>query len=298
MAERDYAQAWPTPERTSFLPGTSIEIVRPRPIAAPPEHALFDFDGTLSLVREGWMEIMVPMMVGILLPVARKDESPASIEALVRDFVSELTGKQTIYQMMRLAEEMKSRGGRARDPQDYKGQYHDLLMARIASRRKGLADGSVAREDMLVPGSLQILAMLRERGVAVHVASGTDERYVLEEAGLLGIDEFAPGAIHGAQADHRTFSKEMVIKRILESNGIEGGRFMAFGDGYVEIADCKAVGGLAVAVASDEAGRSGKCDAWKRGRLIGAGADIVIPDFREAGSLLDHIWSGGGEGVQ
>ena len=33
----------------------------------------------------------------------------------------------------------------------------------------------------------------------------------------------------------------------------------------------------------------------QRERLIGAGADIVIPDYREAGALLDYIWSGGGE---
>jgi phosphoglycolate phosphatase len=295
MAERDYTEAWPAPSRTSFVRGTSIELVRPRPLAAPPEHALFDFDGTLSLVREGWMDIMVPMMVRILLPFARKTEDPASIEALVRDFVGELTGKQTIYQMMRLAEELESRGGRPLDPSEYKAEYHDLLMQRIASRREGLADGSIRREDMLVPGSLSILGMLKEKGVAIHVASGTDEPYVLEEARLLGIDEYAPGSIHGAQADHRTFSKEMVIRRILETNGIEGARLLAFGDGYVEIADCKAVGGLAVAVASDEAGRSGKPDAWKRRRLIGAGADIVIPDYREAGPLLEYIWTGGGE---
>jgi phosphoglycolate phosphatase-like HAD superfamily hydrolase len=298
VAERDYAAAWPAPSSTSFIRGTSIELVRPRPIAAPPEHALFDFDGTLSLVREGWMDIMVPMMVRILLPFAGEAESPESIGALVRDFVGELTGKQTVYQMMRLAEEVKSRGGRPRDPLEYKAEYHDLLMARIASRREGLADGSIRREEMLVPGSLSVLGLLKERGVAIHVASGTDEPYVLEEAGLLGIDEYAPGSIHGAQADHRTFSKEMVIRRILDTNRIEGSKLLAFGDGYVEIADCKAVGGLAVAVASDEAGRSGKPDAWKRRRLIGAGADIVIPDYREAGPLLDYIWSGGGEAAR
>jgi phosphoglycolate phosphatase-like HAD superfamily hydrolase len=241
------------------------------------------------------MGVMVPMMVRVLLPLARKGEAEEDIEALVRDFVSNLTGKQTVYQMIRLAEEVKARGGQPREPLEYKAAYHDLLMARIASRRNGLADGSIHREEMLVPGSLEILAMLRERGVEIHVASGTDELYVLEEARLLGIDEFAPGSIHGAQADHRTFSKEMVIRRILETNGIEGQGLVAFGDGFVEIVDCKAVGGLAVAVASDEAGKSGKPDQWKRDRLIGAGADIVIPDFREAGPLLDYIWSGTGE---
>ena len=67
---------------------------------------------------------------------------------------------------------------------------------------------------------------------------------------------------------------------------------MGFGDGYVEIRDVKAVGGMAVAVASDEAGRSGKPDPWKRDRLIGAGADLVIPDFRDWSALIDYFWSG------
>ncbi|MDR2849523.1 MAG: HAD family hydrolase, partial [Verrucomicrobiota bacterium] len=178
--------------------------------------------------------------------------------------------------------------------QDYKAEYHDLLMARIAARRRGLADGSVPRGDWLVPGSLEILSGLRERGVAIYIASGTDEAYVLEEARLLGLDGFAPDRIYGAQADFASFSKEQVIRRILRENRVDGAALLAFGDGYVEIADSKAVGGFAVAVASDETARSGRCDAWKRERLIGAGADLVIPDYREAGPLLGYLWQDGG----
>ncbi len=291
MSERDYVSVWPVPESTHVLTGTSIEIVRPRTFGQVPKHALFDFDGTLSLIREGWIDIMLPLLTAHLLPYAKAGETAESISSLVRNFVTELTGKQTIYQMMRLAEEIRLRGGTPADPQAYKADYHDRLMARIDSRRKGLADGSVAREDLLVPGSLEILTDLRERGTAIYIASGTDEQYVLEEARLLGLDEFAPGRIYGAQADHASFSKELVIQRILKENAVDGAALIAFGDGYVEIADCKAVGGVAVAVASDEAARSGTCDAWKRERLIGAGADFVIPDFREASALLDYIWT-------
>jgi len=291
LSERDYVSVCPVPACTSLLPGTSIEIVRPRTFRQAPKHALFDFDGTLSLVREGWMEIMIPLLTGHLLPYARAGETPESVAALVRQFVTELTGKQTIYQMIRLAEEVRLRGGTPADPQAYKAEFHDRLMARIASRRKGLADGSVPRESLLVPGSLEILSDLRTRGTAIYIASGTDEQYVHEEARLLGIDEYAPGRIYGAQADHASFSKELVIRRILSENAVAGEALVAFGDGYVEIADCKAVGGLAVAVASDEVGRSGRCDAWKRERLIGAGADIVIADFSESSALLDAIWS-------
>lgn len=290
MNERDFAPVCPVPSEVRVAPGTSIEVVRERLLRRPPRHALFDFDGTLSLIREGWMELMVPLLSERLMPYARADESPESIAALVRDFVTELTGKQTIYQMIRLAEEIRRRGGAPLDPLDYKAEYHDRLMARIEARRTGLADGSIPREAYLVAGSLELLAALRERGTAIYIASGTDEAYVLEEARLLGLDAFAAGRIYGAQADYRSFSKEMVIRRILKENAVDGESLAAFGDGYVEIADCHAVGGLAVAVATDETARSGRCDAWKRARLIGAGADLVVPDYREARALVDYVW--------
>jgi hypothetical protein len=45
-----------------------------------------------------------------------------------------------------------------------------------------------------------------------------------------------------------------------------------------------------VAVASDEAHNgSGRVDAWKRERLLGVGADVVIPDYRDAVPLLNYI---------
>jgi phosphoglycolate phosphatase-like HAD superfamily hydrolase len=291
VPEGDFAATHAVPERPTFLAGTSIELLGPLSLASPPRHALFDFDGTLSLVREGWMEIMVPMMVEFLLPCAGSDETQASLETLVRNFVSELTGKQTIYQMMRFVEEIRHRGGTPLEAQAYKDEYHSRLMTRIADRREGLASGKTAPKEYLVPGSQEILEALRSRDVAIYIASGTDEAYVIEEARLLGLEGYAPGRIYGAQKDHLSFSKEMVIRRILSENHVEGSSLLAFGDGYVEISDCKAAGGTAIAVASDEAGRSGKADPWKRGRLIAAGADLVIPDYQESGALIDWIWS-------
>ncbi|MFH2113005.1 MAG: HAD family hydrolase [Spirochaetota bacterium] len=292
MLERDYAPVWPLPEQTSFITGTSIEIVRKPGFPLRPQHALFDFDGTLSLVREGWNQVMEPMFVHALLPFARPTETEESIVALVKNFVTGLTGKQTIYQAMRLADEIRERGGKPRKPEEYKAEYHERLMDRISHRREGLSRGTIAREECLVPGSIEILELLRERGVAIYIASGTDEPYVIEEAALLGLDSYAPGRIYGAQADHASFSKEMVIRRILQENRVDGTLLLAFGDGYVEIADCKAAGGTAIAVASDEETRSGKPDAWKRERLIGAGADLVIPDYANARALVDYLWTG------
>ncbi len=65
--EPDYRRTVTGEVRSRFLPGTSIEIVREVDRAARFRHVLFDFDGTLSLIREGWPEVMVPMMVEVLV---------------------------------------------------------------------------------------------------------------------------------------------------------------------------------------------------------------------------------------
>ena len=40
-----------------------IEIIRTDASAAKAKVVIFDFDGTLSLIRSGWMDVMVPMCV-------------------------------------------------------------------------------------------------------------------------------------------------------------------------------------------------------------------------------------------
>jgi phosphoglycolate phosphatase-like HAD superfamily hydrolase len=286
--EDDYRPVKATVASGRFLPGYSIEVIRERTDHEPLRHALFDFDGTLSLIRQGWMEVMVPLMVEILMETGT-DESPHAIETLVREFVMELTGKQTIYQMIRLAEEVQKRGRPPLEPNAYKCMYHDRLMKVIADRREALRSGSAHPDEMLVPGSRVLLDELRRRGVALYVASGTDEPYVIEEVRLLKLDEYFGPHVYGALDDLKAFSKAMVIERILRENNVPGAQLFGFGDGYVEIQNIKAVGGVAVAVASDEVERSGKPDAWKRERLIGAGADLVIPDYQDARALLDYL---------
>jgi phosphoglycolate phosphatase len=288
--EEDFQRVASASEKYPFLPGTSIEIVRPLGGREPPRHVLFDFDGTLSLVREGWMDVMIPLMVEILAATGT-GESREQLAAVARDFVTELTGKQTVYQMIRLAEEVRKRGGTPEEPVAYKQAYHDRLMARIAGRSEAIRSRQASPREMLVPYSLDLLDELRRRDVALYVASGTDEKYVLEEVELLGLDEYFGKHVYGALEDYKSFSKAMVIERILKENRVEGASLLGFGDGFVEIQNIKTVGGLAVAVASDEAGRSGKPDAWKRDRLIGAGADLVIPDFRDCAPLVAYLWN-------
>ena len=289
--EEDYRRVVHETGPTRRIPNTDIEIIHSRALGPPPQHVLFDFDGTLSLVREGWPEVMIPMMVEILEATGAKEPTEA-LRSLCAEFVTNLTGKQTIYQIIRLAEEVSRRGGQPEDPLVYKQMYLDRLLERIAGRREGLHTGRISPREMLVPYALELLDAVGERGATLYVASGTDEPHVLDEVRLLGLDGYFGRRVYGAQDDYKTFSKAQVIERILRENDLGGRALLGFGDGYVEIRDVKAVGGVAVAVASDEAGRSGKPDPWKRDRLIGAGADLVIPDYHDYQPLLEYLWSG------
>jgi phosphoglycolate phosphatase-like HAD superfamily hydrolase len=200
-----------------------------------------------------------------------------------------LNGRQTIYQMMQLADEVRARNGTPEEPLVYKHRYHDLLMERIKGRLEGLRNGSTTPDEWTVPGSHAFLRALKARGLTLFLASGTDESFVKQEAALLGVSEFFGPHIYGALDDHAKFSKKMIIERILAENHLEGEALLGFGDGFVEIEEVRKVGGVAVAVASDEVKRQG-VNAWKRDRLVRAGADIVIPEYRRADRLLAYLF--------
>jgi phosphoglycolate phosphatase len=276
------------PAMSCFVPGTQIEIINRHIERGHIRFALFDFDGTISLIREGWQGIMIPMMVEILLETP-DHESEAELTHVVTEFVTRLTGKQTIYQMIQLAAEVEKRGGTPEQPLHYKHAYLERLWTRIEDRVAHLKAGRRNPEELTVPGALNLLAALRARDITCYLASGTDRPYVLDEAGALGLPRFFDGRIYGALEDYTNFSKRMVIERILRENHLAGPELVAFGDGFVEIEDAKAVGGIAVGVASNEATRQG-IDAWKRDRLIQAGADLIIPDFREYKVLVEYLF--------
>lgn len=267
-------------------------LVEFRPgFAARPQisQAVFDFDGTLSIIREGWPAVMLGMFAEMLPPQA--GDTDEAVRAMLFDDMMSLNGKQTIYQMIRFAERVKERGGSPMEPLWYKHEYLRRLDEKIKSRLEGIQSGKIPAGAFLVTGSIHLLELLRKRGVNLYLASGTDEPFVKREAALLGVAPFFGEKIYGAKDDYKQFSKKMVIERILRENQIAGANLLAFGDGYVEIQNTKEAGGMAIAVASDEANNgSGKIDEWKRNRLVGVGADMVIPDYRDAEALLEAIF--------
>jgi phosphoglycolate phosphatase-like HAD superfamily hydrolase len=264
-------------------------VLRPSFVPRPGiSHVLFDFDGTLSLIRQGWPDVMVPMFTE-LLP-ARMDETEADRRKMAFEDIMHLNGKQTIYQMIQLCNRIKERGGVPQEPLWYKHEYLRRLDVLIKARLDGLRQGTIGPDDLLVHGARSLLQNLHRRGLPLYLASGTDEVFVKQEAELLDLTRYFGARIYGAQDDYKNFSKKMVIERIIHENEIRGEQLLSFGDGYVEIQNTKEAGGLAVAVASDEANNgSGHMDDWKRERLWGVGADVLIPDFRDATPVLELI---------
>ena len=265
-----------------------IETLNPGADASRSRVVLFDFDGTISLIRAGWVDVMVPMMMESLLEL-NSGESEAELRAVVEEFVGRLTGRQTIYQMIEFAGHIEKRGGTPLDAVEYKHIYLDRLSEKIKDRIAGLEAGSIAPDEMVVPGGRRLLDALKERGLKMYLASGTDQQYMRAEARLLRVHSFFDGGCYGALDDYKSFSKKILIERIIRDSEFEGREFLGFGDGFVEIENVKEVGGLAVGVATDEP----DCldvDPVKRDRLASVGADWIVPNYSAHDELMQALF--------
>lgn len=256
--------------------------VRPRIRAA-----LFDFDGTLSTLRRGWEGVMEPFMVE---SIAGGETPDASLASEVAAYVDRSAGVQTIHQMQWLADAVKARGrnpGATDDPWAYKAEYNRRLMEDVERRIGAIASGRSVRTEFLMRGSEAFLQALVARGIGIRVASGTDEPDVRREAGVLGLDGYFQ-EIAGAPPGRVDCSKEAVLRRLFAEGGLEGPQVVVFGDGKVEISLARAMGAIAVGVASDEERRSGM-NPVKRKRLADAGAHAVVDCFDPLEGLLSWL---------
>ncbi len=264
-----------------------IEIIHPSP-AVRPRLAMFDFDGTLSLVRSGWQELMRELMVEMLLG-APQPEAPAELEHAATQFIAHSTGLPTLGQMAWLADEIERRGGAAASAVEYKRRFEERLRERIERRLAGQRRGAQPPDALLVPGARALLEALRRRGMALALVSGTDRDAVIYEAGALGIAEYFGTRIYGPGPHDPGFAKPSAIAQLLSEEGLPGTALVGFGDGPVETTATRAAGGLPVGVALDEA-HGTALDPAKRTALIAAGAGIIIPHFGEHARLVELIF--------
>lgn len=262
------------------------EIIAPDLRRPDVSHVIFDFDGTLSWLRSGWPNLMVQLFAEFL-PAEMRDAD--GVRSQMRRDVLALNGKPSIHQMRRFREHALGLNVTTPAPDALLDLYLQRLDKTLQQRIDLVVRHEARREQFVIAGALPILDELRARKMKLIILSGTDEPDVKREAVLLGLQPYFGEHIFGSTPG-LNFSKKQVIDRIMHDEGIQGAHLLSFGDGPVEIEFTKAVGGLAIGVASDERVHgSGVIDEDKREHLLRAGADAIIPDYRSAQPILDTI---------
>lgn len=265
----------------------SIEIIinenKKRNIKA----VIFDFDGTISTLRQGWEETMQPMMIEM---ICGKTIPTEDIINMVNQYIDESTGIQTIYQMEWLQKTVLQMGlnKQVYDPWHYKDEYNNKLMIRVNKRKEQLLKGELNPDDYRIMGSVKFLDILQRLGIDMYLASGTDHDDVVKETKAVGVNQYFT-QIAGAPMRKASCSKEKVIKDLILEKGFNGEELAVIGDGKVEIAlGCKS-NALTLGMATDERNRFG-VNKIKRERLISAGAHAITGDFLNTDSIIE--WMG------
>jgi len=276
-----------------YLENTEIEIVNKLSGNINIQFAIFDHDGTISTLREGWEEIMAPMMIKAVLGEQFHEADEAlyhKVQVRVTEFIDKTTGIQTLVQMKELVEIVREFGcvpeENILDEFGYKQIYNEELLKMVKMREKKILRGELALEDFTLKNAVELLQRLYDAGIKLYLASGTDEDDVKNEARILGYEYLFEGRIYGAVGDVNKEAKKIVLDRILDTIGDSvSEQIVTFGDGPVEIRETRKRGGIAVGVASNEVKRH-SLNETKRTRLIKAGADLIVPDFSQLPLLL------------
>jgi len=276
---------------------TDIEIVSTLPDRRGFTHAIFDHDGTLSTLRQGWEEIMEPMMIRAILGKTLPEADEAlydHVRTTVREYIDNTTGIQTLIQMKGLVSLVRQFRSvpeeEILDEFGYKAMYNEQLLGMVNERVTKLKKGELDVMDFTIKGAVDFLIALHRRGVRLYLASGTDQEDVERESDILGYRSLFENRIYGAVGDSTKEAKRMVLERILGDIGDRGpGEILTIGDGPVEIRETHKKGGYTIGVASNEIRRYGIVLS-KRRRLIEAGADLIIPDFCQREHLLSLLF--------
>lgn len=279
--------------QATYFPGTAIELVEPLPASFEPRFAIFDHDGTISTIRQGWEKVMEPVMMKAILGSHYDTVDRTVYQQVlhqVRDFIDKTTGIQTLQQTHGLSLMVREAGfvpeEEILDAAGYKRIYNDALMELVRERKDQHARGELGVEDFTVKNAVSLLHKLHAAGVRLYLASGTDEPDVILEAEALGYASLFEGRIYGANQDMTHDAKRMVLERIIAEIGADKvEHIVTLGDGPVEIRETRKRGGLTVGIASNELQRFG-LQPEKRTRVIRAGAHIVVSDFSQLDALL------------
>lgn len=271
-------------------PNSWLKIIHPEVVdrLGLIQHVLLDFDGTISVLRQGWEKVMVDLMLASICGESLPD---SAIKDEVIDYIDQSTGILTIRQMEWLVEAVKRHGlvERPMSARQYKSRYLDMLMVYVRERIADVAEHRIAAENMMIMGAGIFISSLWNRGMTLYVASGSDHPDVVNEVRVLGLAQYFNGGIYGALDVSEANDKERIIQRILDENRLMGNQLLVIGDGPVEIRVANQRDALTLGIASDEVARQG-WNQRKADRVVKAGCDFLISDFSHTEELITCLF--------
>jgi len=244
--------------------------------------AVFDLDGTISLLREQWPGVIARTMVEM---ISGEAEPTSQIQKEVEQYVEASAGFSTITQMHHLVKLVKKYGqmpsNQILTAEAYKEICDQRLLSVVNNKLKMLEDGRLARHQLVVPGVVEFLV---SRDIVLYIASTTDLQFLGREANALKVVHYFRG-IYGPDTTLPGYSKEWLVDKVIKWHGLASDQLLVVGDGQVEISVARKYGGFALGVASTEE-PAGNVNEKKREMLIKAGADVIVPDFSNVSEIF------------
>ena len=140
----------------------------------------------------------------------------------MEDFVGRLTGKQTMYQMVELANQIELRGGPRSIRWCTRRCTWTSCTPRSPTALEELRKKQARRRSIWCRGRAALLEALQGRGLKLYLASGTDQQYMREEADLVDVAKYFDGRVYGALDDYKSFSKKILIQRLIATTECRG----------------------------------------------------------------------------
>jgi len=227
--------------------------------------AVIDWDGTISLLREGWQKVMQEFIANYISSGSpqKKDFDWA------KNFIIKTLGENTIDQMLGIIEK-SVKNKRKILAEKLRREYRDILEEKIRAKRIKQAKNNP--DKFIVRGIAQFLEALKKRDIKILVFSGSEQNGkngIGQEARILRLEHYFDG-VFGYNGPVRPYNKDNVLKWVIKKYRIKDpSQILVVGDGPKEIKVGKKFGAITIGLMSKNITKE---------ILIKSGADFVVYD--------------------
>lgn len=247
--------------------------------------AMIDWDGAISLIREGWQRIMQEYIANFI-----SSGLPQKNDYLwAQSFIKKTLGENTVEQMLGMIEKAEQ-NGRNDIPvsysekmalaEEHRKKYREILEKEVRGKRIKTAKKNP--DKFIVRGMKYLLEELKKRNIKIFVASGSEQEGkggIEEEAETLGLKHYFE-AVFGYNGSISPYNKENVVKWILNKYNLDPLQLLVVGDGPKEMKVGKKFGAVTIGLISNNVTRK---------ILLDSGADFIVYNAIDLSECLKQI---------